>query len=57
MGMSSRPFLDRLAARFGFQAALANVADVQFAPIAGGVLVLQDNRTVIVTVGVNETSF
>jgi len=37
--MSNRPFRDRLTDRFGFQAALANVADGQFAPIAGGVLV------------------
>ena len=57
MGMSSRLIHDRLAKRPSFQAALANVSEGHFAPVPGGVLVLQDNRTVIVTVGVSEASF
>ena len=39
MGMSSRLIRDRLATRPSFQAALATVADGQFVPVPGGVLV------------------
>ena len=53
MGMSSRLIRDRLATRPSFQAALATVADGQFVPVPGGVLVLADDGTVIGAVGVS----
>ncbi|MFL2845606.1 MAG: GlcG/HbpS family heme-binding protein [Candidatus Puniceispirillaceae bacterium] len=53
MGISSRLIRDRLATRPSFQAALANVADGQFVPVPGGVLVLQGDGTVIGAVGVS----
>ena len=56
MGMSSRLIRDRLATRPSFQAALANVADGQFVPVPGGVLVLQADGTVIGAVGVSGDS-
>ena len=56
MGMSSRLIRDRLATRPSFQAALANVADGQFVPVPGGVLVLKGDRTVIGAVGVSGDS-
>jgi uncharacterized protein GlcG (DUF336 family) len=56
MGMSSRLIRDRLATRPSFQAALANVADGQFVPVPGGVLVLQGDGTVIGAVGVSGDS-
>ena len=56
MGMFSRLIRDRLATRPSFQAALANVADGQFVPVPGGVLVLQAGGTVIGAVGVSGDS-
>ncbi len=56
MGMSSRLIRDRLATRPSFQAALATVADGQFIPVPGGVLVLQGDGTVIGAVGVSGDS-
>ena len=56
MGMSSRLIRDRLATRPSFQAALANVADGQFVPVPGGVLVLKGDGTVIGAVGVSGDS-
>ena len=56
MGMSSRFIRDRLATRPSFQAALATVADGQFVPVPGGVLVLQGDGTVIGAVGVSGDS-
>ena len=53
MGMSSRLIRDRLATRPSFQAALATVADGQFVPVPGGVLVLRTDGTVIGAVGVS----
>ena len=53
MGMSSRLIHDRLATRPSFQAALATVADGQFVPVPGGVLVLRSGETVIGSVGVS----
>ena len=53
MGMSSRLIRDRLATRPSFQAALATVADGQFVPVPGGVLVLQSGENVIGSVGVS----
>ena len=56
MGMSSRLIHDRLATRPSFQAALATVADGQFVPVPGGVLVLRSGETVIGSVGVSGDS-
>ena len=53
MGISSRLIRDRLATRPSFQAALATVADGQFVPVPGGVLVLQSGENVIGSVGVS----
>ncbi len=53
MGMSSRLIHDRLATRPSFQAALATVANGQFVPVPGGVLVLRTGETVIGSVGVS----
>ena len=53
MGMSSRLIRDRLATRPTFQAALATVADGQFVPVPGGVLILQSDKTAIGAVGVS----
>ena len=53
MGISSRLIRDRLATRPSFQAALATVADGQFVPVPGGVLVLHSGENVIGSVGVS----
>ena len=52
MGMSNRLIRDRLATRSSFQVVFATVADGQFVPVPGGVLVLRTDRTVIRALGV-----
>ena len=53
MGMSSRLIRDRLATRPSFQAALGTAADGKFIPVPGGVLVEDEEGTVIGAVGVS----
>ena len=53
MGVAGRTIRDRLAQRVGFQTALAAAADGRFAPVPGGVLILDANRRAIGAVGLS----
>ncbi len=53
MGMSTRLIRDRLANRPVFQSALASASDGRFIPVPGGVLILNEQKTVIGAVGVS----
>jgi len=53
MGMSTRLIRDRLANRPAFQSALASASDGRFIPVPGGVLVLNEQKSVIGAVGVS----
>jgi uncharacterized protein GlcG (DUF336 family) len=56
MGMSTRLIRDRLANRPAFQSALASASDGRFIPVPGGVLVLNEQKSVIGAVGVSGDS-
>jgi uncharacterized protein GlcG (DUF336 family) len=53
MGMSTRLIRDRLANRPAFQSALASASDGRFIPVPGGVLILNEQKSVIGAVGVS----
>jgi uncharacterized protein GlcG (DUF336 family) len=53
MGISSRLIRDRLADRPSFQSALAAVSGGKFVPVPGGVLIRDDDGTVLGAVGVS----
>lgn len=53
MGISSRTIRDRLKDRPVFQNALANVSHGRFVPVPGGVLVCDQNGTVLGSVGIS----
>ncbi|WP_022953978.1 GlcG/HbpS family heme-binding protein [Leucothrix mucor] len=53
MGISSRTIRNRLADRPSFQAALAATSQGRFVPVPGGVLICDDNGTVIGGVGIS----
>ena len=53
MGMSTRLIRDRLANRPVFQSALASASDGRFIPVPGGVLISNEQKTVIGAVGVS----
>jgi uncharacterized protein GlcG (DUF336 family) len=53
MGISTRLLRDRLADRPSFQAALAVASGGRFVPVPGGVLIRDEDRTVIGAVGIS----
>jgi len=53
MGMSTRLIRDRLANRPAFQSALASASDGRFIPVPGGVLILNEQKSVMGAVGVS----
>jgi len=53
MGMSTRLIRDRLANRPAFQSALASASDGRFIPVPGGVLILNEQKTVVGAVGIS----
>ena len=53
MGMSTRLIRDRLANRPTFQSALASASDGRFIPVPGGVLILNEQKSVMGAVGVS----
>ncbi|MSP35024.1 MAG: heme-binding protein [Limnohabitans sp.] len=53
MGMSTRLIRDRLANRPAFQSALASASDGRFIPVPGGVLILNEQKSVIGAIGVS----
>ena len=53
MGISSRTIRNRLADRPSFQAALAAASQGRFVPVPGGVLICDENDTVLGAVGIS----
>ena len=53
MGASSRLLRDRLCARQGFIAALADASEGRFVPVPGGVLVLDDDHYTLGAIGIS----